>query len=171
MDELHQQTMNLLSFQPLPKDVFDAQIAFNLLNDYGVESKISLEADEKLIANHLRQITRGHVEIPAMQVLQPPTFHGYAISIYMEFAQKQDAQSLTRALTGEHVQVIASGDEMPNNVNAAGQEDLLVAVRSDRVRPNGIWLWATADNLKLAGITALECGSSLMALRPTGKIQ
>ena len=31
MDELHQQTVNLLSFQPLPKDVFDTQVAFNLV--------------------------------------------------------------------------------------------------------------------------------------------
>ena len=31
MDELHQQTVNLLSFQPLPKDVFDAQVAFNMV--------------------------------------------------------------------------------------------------------------------------------------------
>ena len=35
MDELHQQTVNLLSFQPLPKDVFDAQVAFNLVARYG----------------------------------------------------------------------------------------------------------------------------------------
>jgi hypothetical protein len=78
---------------------------------------------------------------------------------------------VTRALAGEHIQVVVSGDEMPNNVNAAGQEEILLSVRADRIRPNGIWLWATADNLKLAGITALECGSALMSLRPTGKIQ
>ena len=31
MDELHQQTVNLLSFQPLPKDIFDVQVAFNMV--------------------------------------------------------------------------------------------------------------------------------------------
>jgi aspartate-semialdehyde dehydrogenase len=171
MDELHQQTLNLLSFQSLPKDVFDVQIAFNLLNEYGGESKASLEREERLIADHLKQITRGHLDIPALQVLQAPTFHGYAMSIYLEFAKKHDVQDVTRALAGEHIQVVVSGDEMPNNVNAAGQEEILLSVRADRIRPNGIWLWATADNLKLAGITALECGSALMSLRPTGKIQ
>ena len=30
MDELHEQTVNLLSFQQLPKGVFDAQVAFNV---------------------------------------------------------------------------------------------------------------------------------------------
>ena len=39
MDELHQQTVNLLSFQPLPKDVFDAQVAFNMVARYGHKSQ------------------------------------------------------------------------------------------------------------------------------------
>ena len=30
MDELHEQTVNLLSFQQLPKIVFEPQVAFNL---------------------------------------------------------------------------------------------------------------------------------------------
>ena len=38
MDELHEQTVNLLSFQQLPKTVFDAQVAFNLLDRYGEKS-------------------------------------------------------------------------------------------------------------------------------------
>ena len=31
MDELHQQTVNLLSFQSLPREQYDAQVSFNLL--------------------------------------------------------------------------------------------------------------------------------------------
>src|SRR5689334_19925675 len=46
MDELHQQTVNLLSFQPLPKDVFDAQVAFNMVARYGQKSEPSLDSIE-----------------------------------------------------------------------------------------------------------------------------
>ena len=35
MDELHEQTVNLLSFQQLPTGVFDSQVAFNMLDRYG----------------------------------------------------------------------------------------------------------------------------------------
>ena len=31
MDELHQQTVSLLSFQSIPREQYDAQVAFNLL--------------------------------------------------------------------------------------------------------------------------------------------
>src|SRR6202167_3913426 len=43
MDELHQQSVNLLSFQPLPKDIFDVQVAFNMVACYGQASKLSLD--------------------------------------------------------------------------------------------------------------------------------
>lgn len=58
MDELHQQTVNLLSFQPMPKSVFDSQVAFNMLPRFGKESAHNLEATERRILNHYRQITR-----------------------------------------------------------------------------------------------------------------
>ena len=58
MDELHQQTVNLLSFQPLPKDIFDSQVAFNILPRYGTESERNLDAAEHRIAQHLREILR-----------------------------------------------------------------------------------------------------------------
>src|SRR6202521_5767668 len=47
MDELHQQTVNLLSFQPLPKDIFDVQVAFNLIGSHGQKSQPSLGSVEQ----------------------------------------------------------------------------------------------------------------------------
>ena len=57
MDELHQQTVNLLSFQQLPKEVFDSQVAFNILPRYGSHSVGNLENIERRILTHYRQIT------------------------------------------------------------------------------------------------------------------
>ncbi len=42
MDELHQQTVNLLSFQSLPRAIYDAQAAYNLLSGFGEAAKVSL---------------------------------------------------------------------------------------------------------------------------------
>ena len=56
MDELHQQTVNLLSFQPLPKDVFDAQVAFNMVARYGQKSQPSLDSVEARISRHYQKI-------------------------------------------------------------------------------------------------------------------
>lgn len=171
MDELHQQTLNLLSFQPLPKEVFDAQVAFNLSPQHGPEARSPLEAAEWRIARHLREITRGRVPTPALQMVQAATFHGYAVSVMLEMERNGMAAEIAAALKGEHVNVSAADEEAPSNVSAAGQADVQVAVRADSNRENVVWLWAAADNLKMTALHAVECAQGLLAARPTGKIQ
>ncbi len=73
-------------------------------------------------------------------------------------------------LAGEHV-VIAGAGDTPNNVSAAGQEDILVSLRADASRKNGVWLWAAIDNLRVSAVTAVECAETLTASRPRGQIQ
>src|SRR5215472_739087 len=51
MDELHEQTVNLLSFQQLPTGVFDSQVAFNMIDRYGKASPQTLEATERRVHN------------------------------------------------------------------------------------------------------------------------
>ena len=58
MDELHEQTVNLLSFQELPKNVFDIQVAFNMVARYGQRSELALEAVSQRIRKHYRHIAQ-----------------------------------------------------------------------------------------------------------------
>src|SRR5271167_1426689 len=83
MDELHEQTVNLLSFQELPKSVFDIQVAFNMVARYGQRSELALEAVSRRIRKHYQLIARGAAD-PALQDLQAPVFHGHAFSVYLE---------------------------------------------------------------------------------------
>lgn len=172
MDELHQQTVNLLSFQPLPKAVFDEQVAFNMLARYGQKSQLSLESLEARVRRHYQKITGADAPQPALMLLQPPVFHGHALAIFLEMERPADQERLSQALAGDHV-TLAGGedDSQPTNVNTAGQANILVSLKSDAARPNGIWLWAAADNLRIAAMTAVECAESMIATRPLGKIQ
>jgi aspartate-semialdehyde dehydrogenase len=170
MDELHEQTVNLLSFQEQPKNVFDIQVAFNMVARYGQRSELALEAVAERIRKHYRQISRGAVE-PALQVLQAPVFHGHGFSVYMETEKTVGIADLSQALAGEHVIVSGTPEDMPTNVSAAGQGDILVSLNSDPNHKNGIWIWATTDNLRVAALTAVECAETLTASRPRGQIQ
>jgi aspartate-semialdehyde dehydrogenase len=79
---------------------------------------------------------------------------------------------LSQALAGDHVTLAgAEDDSQPSNVNTAGQANILVSVKSDAARRNGVWLWAAGDNLRIAAMTAVECAESMIATRPLGKIQ
>lgn len=171
MDELHQQTVNLLSFQPLPKDVYDAQVAFNLIGSYGQKSQASLLSIEEQVLRHYQKMAGDNAPQPSLLLLQVPVFHGYAMAVFLETEQAVDPGKLSLALTGEHVTILAAEEEPPNNVNAAGQAAILLSLKSDASSGQGVWLWATFDNLRIAAMTAVECAESLTATRPLGKIQ
>src|SRR5580700_819259 len=84
MDELHQQTVNLLSFQPLPKEVYDAQVAFNMIARYGQKSQPALDSVEARISRHYRKIAGDAAPRPSLTLLQAPIFHGYSLSVFLE---------------------------------------------------------------------------------------
>jgi aspartate-semialdehyde dehydrogenase len=171
MDELHEQTVNLLSFQQLPKKVFDTQVAFNMVARYGEQSMPALATIEQRVLRHYRQIAGKRAPVPSLLLLQSPIFHGHAFALHLEMEQAADIESMTRGLTGEHVNVTHQAEDSPSNVNAAGQGDILVSLLPDADQANGLWLWAAADNLRIAATTAVECAESMAASRPRGQIQ
>ena len=82
-----------------------------------------------------------------------------------------ETAELIHSLASEHISVTQDPAESPSNVNAAGQDDIILAVRPDRQRANAFWLWAAADNLRLSALNAAECAQIVAAARPKGKVQ
>src|SRR5215471_4092836 len=171
MDELHEQTVNLLSFQQMPTGVFDAQVAFNMLDRYGKASSSSLEVIERRIGSHLRALLGDKAAMPALMLVEAPVFHAHTFSIYIELEKPVSLGDLTQAMTGDHVQVSRAPEDAPSNVNVAGKDEVLVALRRDSFHESGFWIWAAVDNLRLAAITAVDSANSLAAVRPHGKVQ
>ncbi|NYF90741.1 Asd/ArgC dimerization domain-containing protein [Tunturiibacter empetritectus] len=174
MDELHQQTVTLLSFQTLPREQYDAQVAFNLLPTLGEAAKVKLSATEERIRRHYAGLADSLLPQLALQLVQAPVFHGYVVSMLVEFSTEATKEEIEAALGGEHIDVISEESDPPSNLSAAGQEDIMVRVSGDSgegERGRRFWLWLSADNLKLAALNAIACGAELRRLRPRGKVQ
>ena len=171
MDELHEQTVNLLSFQQLPKKVFDTQVAFNMVARYGEQAMPPLASVEARVLKHYRLIAGRTVPVPSVFLVQAPIFHGQAFAIHLELDSQVDLSEMAELLAGEHVNVTHLAEDAPSNVNAAGQADILLSMVPDASNPNGVWLWAASDNLRVAAATAVECAETMAATRPRGKIQ
>src|ERR1700757_5159048 len=124
MDELHQQTVNLLSFQPLPKDVFDAQVAFNLVARYGQKSQPTLDSVEARVLRHYRIIAGADAPQPSLIMLQAPIFHGHALAVFLEMETSTDVSAFSQSLTGDHVTIVGADGDAPSNVSSAGQSDV-----------------------------------------------
>jgi aspartate-semialdehyde dehydrogenase len=174
MDELHQQTVGLLSFQSLPKQAYDAQVAFNVLPVLGDAAKINLGASEARIRRHYDLLSRGLLPELSIQLLHAPVFHGHGISLAVELSEPLLLEHVEAALGTEHVDVVLGDTDSPNNLSAAGQADLMVRVRpynGEETETSRFWIWASLDNLKFAALNALACALELRKLRPLGKVQ
>jgi aspartate-semialdehyde dehydrogenase len=164
VDELHEQTISLLSFHELPRNIFDAQLAFNLINRYGDHSSPALESVERRVLEHFTRIA-PRAPVPSLMLAQGPIFHAHVFSIYLEMEERVAAGDMAQALSGEHVTIARIPENSPSNVNAAGQDDILLALRRDASHERGLWIWAAADNLRLIADAAVECAESMGALR------
>ena len=176
MDELHQQTVSLLSFQPVPQAIYDAQAAYNLLAGTGESSKVSLPEVEARIRRHYEALTGGRGPALALQVIHAPVFHGVTFSIAVELERPVESISLEEALTGEHVELVLEDTDSPSNLAATGQDDILVRLRPEPLGRNSnltsrLWLWAAADNLRLNAQNAVLCALDLRRIRPQGTVQ
>ena len=176
MDELHQQTVNLLSFQELPRDLYDAQVAYNLISGLGESSKTSLSAIDARVRRHYAALAGIEWPTLALQVVHAPVFHGHAFSIAVELERPVEIALLEDALSGEHVDLVLEDTDSPSNLAATGQNDVLVRLRPEKETPNAsqvtrLWLWATSDNLRLHAQNAIACALDLRRLRPAGTVQ
>lgn len=171
IDELQEQSVNLLSFQELPQEVFDARIGFNLVRRCGEKSVPKIETVERRIVKHYQQIAGKDALVPAVALLQAPVFHGHSFMIFVETEEIVALGDFTQALQGDHVEIARATDEPPSTVAAAGQDEILLSVSRDATNPKGFWLWAAADNLRVAARNAVECAESMAASLPKGTVQ
>jgi aspartate-semialdehyde dehydrogenase len=177
LDELHQQTVSLLSFQNMPRAVFDTQAAYNTLASFGESATASLARAEERIRRHYALLAGDRLPDLRLQVIHAPVFHGQTFSICIELEQPVPLSSLEDALGGEHLDLVLEETDSPSNIAAAGQNDVLVWLKPeppvDRVsgETSRFWLWAASDNLRLAAQNAVECALDLRRLRPHGQVQ
>jgi aspartate-semialdehyde dehydrogenase len=171
VEEVHQQTVSLLSFKPLPKDIYDAQVAFNVLASLGPVAKANLEHTRDAILRHVGILTgSGSADFVALQLLQAPVFHGYTASVFVETSQPIDELALRTMLLEGQPQLLE--DESPSNELAAGKGEVLLRVTAaESKKGSAFWLWMAADNLRLSARNAAACATELLRLKPASGVQ
>jgi aspartate-semialdehyde dehydrogenase len=178
LDELHQQTLSLLNFQGPPRELYDAQAAYNLLSGLGEAAKVSLDAVATRVRRHYAALSAGRWPALGLQVISAPVFHGHTFSIAVELEQPVELAALEEALSGGHLDLILEDTDSPSNLAATGQNDVLVRLRPEPHPAQGgsglvsrLWLWAASDNLRIQALNAVECALDLRRLRPQGTVQ
>jgi aspartate-semialdehyde dehydrogenase len=174
LDELHQQTVSLLSFQSVPTDVYDVQVAFNTVASFGESAKVKLAEREARIRRHYALLSGGRLPRLSLQLIHVPVFHGYTHSVSIEYEKPVALAEVEATLSAPHLELATGDADAPGNLHSIGDQEISVRVRSSEETASyshQFWLWASADNLELSALNAVECAQELRKLRPLGKVQ
>ncbi len=167
MDELMDQTKDLLAFRDITTKVYPYQIAFNLLphigsfnegGDCSEEVKIAKETRKILGAPNLR-VTATTVRVPVLRC------HSEAINIELERPfNANEARAALAAMPGVLVYDDPAKKLYPMPLEATGKDEVYIGrVREDESISNGLNLWVVSDNLrKGAALNAIQIAECLI---------
>ena len=161
VEELERQTVQLLSMQPAGRELFDAQVAFNILDRYGPASPVTLLEQRQELGKDIARYLAGRVPAPAVALLQAPVFFSYA---FMAYAEIESADSLLPRLEAAGFQIADEDDMGPTNVSVAGEpHPVLGRPTHDENVERGWWFWGAADNVRVASANAVSIAERLYA--------
>jgi len=150
IDELSEQSIALFNLKPIKTKHFSSQVAFNVLphachaaanNEQGLTAELELE---------LRKILHDDALLLNSMLTQVPVFFGHSMTVQFEFATEVPIKSLIDLI--KQASDLHLVDRVPNSpsviteaVNQAGV--YIGSVRQDPTWPQGVNLWAVADNV------------------------
>jgi aspartate-semialdehyde dehydrogenase len=151
IDELSKQSIALFNLKPIKTKHFAKQIAFNILphgcHTGGKHAGKGLVAELEL---ELRKVLNDDGLLLNSALAQVPVFFGHSMAIQLEFAAEvpiKKVEDLINASSDLHLidQELNSPSVVSDAVNQSGV--YLGAIRQDPTWPQGINLWAVADNI------------------------
>ena len=169
MDELLQQTTDLLNFREVKCNVYPHQIAFNCLphidkfleNGYTKEEMKMVDETKKIMGDDSIRVTATTVRVPV--------FRGHSESINIETEKKLSANEAREVLSAAPGIVVFDAPEKnvyPLAIQVAGKDETYVGrIREDESIHNGLNLWIVADNLrKGAALNAVQIAEKLLEM-------
>jgi aspartate-semialdehyde dehydrogenase len=156
VDELQEQTVNLLNFQQLQNKVFSGQLAFNILPEPEAAART-----ESRIVDQLDLVLGKTVPKPAITALQAPVFHSHVLSISVDLLATPAVDELVRHLQRRPDFAVDQSATALSPVATAGSDKIHIG----RVRNTGAGRYAilaVADNIRIAASNAVQTAEHIM---------
>src|SRR5215813_7979452 len=150
VDELQEQTVNLLNFQQLQKKVFSGQLAFNILPEPEVSART-----ESRIVGQLDLVLGKTVPKPAITALQASVFHSHVFSISVELLATPTVEELVAHLQRQPDFSVDQSAADLSPVATSGSDKIHIG----RIRNPGAGRYAilaVADNIRIAASNAVQ---------------
>ena len=152
IEELTEQTRNLLTFQEVTPEVYPHRIAFNCFPHIGSFLENGYTEEEMKMVHETHKIMEDpNIRVSATTV-RIPVFYGHSEAVNIQTERKLSAKEARVLLfQAPGVRVMDNPDERiyPMPSEAAGINDTLVGrIREDISIENGLDLWIVADNIR-----------------------
>jgi aspartate-semialdehyde dehydrogenase len=167
MDELLNQTTDILNFREASPSVYPHQIAFNCLPHIDQFTDTGYTKEEIKMVNETKKILGdSSVQVSATTV-RVPVFRGHSEALNIETEKKispADLRALLSTAPGIIVYDAPQKNIYPLPTLAANKDEVYVGrIRTDDTIKNGINMWIAADNLrKGAALNAVQIAEELV---------
>jgi len=169
MDELLQQTADILNSKEAKCNVYPHQIAFNVLPHIDKFLENGYTKEEMKMVNETRKIMGDNSIRLTATTVRVPVFRCHSESLNIETEKKITPNEVRAVLSKAPGIVVFDAPEKnvyPIPVDAAGKDETYVGrIRADESIENGINMWIVADNLrKGAALNAVQIAEKLIEM-------
>lgn len=152
MQELLNQSRQMLGDEPVTKQIFPHQIAFNLFSHNTKIDEDGYNEEERKMIKETRKILHDDQLLITATCVRVPILRAHSESINVEFeGPRPNISTVLEALDSfPNVRVVddREGNHFPMPLEASGQDDTLVGrVRADLSNPNAIDLFVCGDQI------------------------
>ncbi|HDH04142.1 MAG TPA: aspartate-semialdehyde dehydrogenase [Nitrospirae bacterium] len=167
MDELLNQTSDILNFKEIKPVVYPHRIAFNCLPHIDKFMDDGYTKEEIKMVNETKKILGDDSVKVTATTVRVPVFRGHAESINIETEKKlsaNDARAVFSTAPGIIVLDAPEKNIYPLPADTANKDEVYVGrVREDDTIENGLNIWIAADNLrKGAALNAVQIAEELI---------
>ena len=165
MDELYNQTKAKYMQGETAPNVFEKQIAFNIIPKIGDLDEDGNSDEEQKIVSEIQKILGNEIKISVTSV-RVPVFIGHSIALNVEFHDKIDAKEAYELLEESDGLVVLDKNSTNTPIDVAGDDFVYVSrIRNDNSAANTINLWVATDNLrKGAALNSVQIAEELVQL-------
>ncbi|MEO4048221.1 aspartate-semialdehyde dehydrogenase [Pseudomonas sp. CAU 1711] len=163
--ELARQTTELLNMRPLEPQLFDRQVAFNLLARVGELEEGGHARLERRVAAELKRVLGVEGLRVSVTCMLAPVFFGDSLAVSLETGGPVDTAAVAALLERQPgLELVEDGDYPTVVGDAVGQDELYVGrLRAGLDDPAELNLWITSDNVrKGSALNAVQIGELLI---------
>jgi aspartate-semialdehyde dehydrogenase len=165
--ELERQVQQIVSGQPVTKEVYPHQIAFNVLPQVDSFLPNGYTREEMKLESEGRKIMHHPTFRASVTCVRVPVYRAHSVAVSAEFEKPvtvEAAREVLKHAPGLDVVDNPANQEYPLPLHAAGRDNCEVGrLRKDCALENGLCFWVVGDQLlKGAALNAVQIAEELL---------